>query len=142
MKKCKFFSGKLKITKIPLKTEERGFVVQGLCLKNIKNAHIVSIKKNKIRGNHFHKKQTETIVIVKGKVQMKFAYNNKVVEMIKDKNTAFVIEIKPEVQHAFKNLSNEESILFCFSDKLLRKKCILLLLHQFDGKYLLRILSS
>lgn len=62
---------KIKNVKKPLEIhkDHRGFIADIFYKDKISHVAFIKTKKNKIRGNHYHKKTTQIIFITKGKLE-------------------------------------------------------------------------
>jgi dTDP-4-dehydrorhamnose 3,5-epimerase-like enzyme len=62
---------KIKQIKKPLEihTDHRGFIADIFYKEKISHVAFIKTKKNKIRGNHYHKKTTQIIFITQGKLE-------------------------------------------------------------------------
>jgi UDP-2-acetamido-2,6-beta-L-arabino-hexul-4-ose reductase len=113
---------KIRIIETVSDSDERGFLSLPITdeqVKSIYNFHIVSLKPGHVRGNHYHRHQTEYICVLGG--QSKFlAVDNKnkeKTELVLDGNKCPLITVPPFVTHAVKNIGNETVYLLCYTDK-------------------------
>jgi len=113
----------LEIIELDEMRDERGWVVfpfqdQGLLEGRIKNIHAVSMAPGTVRGNHFHLRQKERIVIIGGPCL--FAAQNpgsgERFETTFDPDPGDLIMIEPGVAHAIKNISGSPAYLLCGSE--------------------------
>ena len=85
--------------------DDRGIIID-LLQKNINFITYITIKKGKIRGNHFHKKTVQWNYILNGKVTLfyKKKYNSKKIKKItlKKKDLAVCNKYEP---HALKKIT-------------------------------------
>ena len=84
--------------------------------KNFGQIYFVTFdKKNVVRGNHYHKKWREWFGVVTGKVEvvLKDVKTGEVKKLIIDSRADKYsrLEIGPNIAHAFRNLSDEASLL-------------------------------
>tara|TARA_B100001057_G_C22871425_1_gene959112 strand:- start:15081 stop:15461 length:381 start_codon:yes stop_codon:yes gene_type:complete len=102
MKKYKF--------KVDFK-DNRGIIVD-LLQKNVNSFTYVTIKKGKVRGNHYHKKTIQWNFVLSGKVNLFYKKNvkSKNVKKILLKKNDFVMCDKLE-PHAFKSLTDCELLV-------------------------------
>ena len=91
--------------------DKRGFIIDLLVKKNINAITLITQKKGKIRGNHFHKKTIQWNYLVKGELEL-FTKKNKgkIIKTIMKKGD-LVVTTKNE-SHAFKALKNSEFLVF------------------------------
>ena len=79
---------------------------------NVKNFFIISANKNKVRGNHAHKKSRQILILVNGKVQIELENRNKKQKIIYS-NSKYFFDI-PKMTW-LKLTFLEKSCLFCLS---------------------------
>ena len=101
--------------KYKLKTnfkDQRG-IIKDIIQEDINSVTYITIKKGKIRGNHYHKKTTQWNFIISGSVNLFYKKN------ILSKTTKRVLLKKndlavcyPNEPHAFKSLKNCELVVF------------------------------
>ena len=92
-------------------SDKRGFIIDLLVKKNINAITLITQKKGKIRGNHFHKNTIQWNYLVKGELEL-FTKKNKgkIIKTIMKKGD-LVVASKNE-SHAFKALKNSEFLVF------------------------------
>ena len=101
-------------------TDHRGFfarLTDTAVLESASNIHLVSLEPDSVRGNHFHKNQTEYVWVIGGPVRF-VAVDNETGERIDtvfDGNGAPFITLPPRISHAFKNIGAGTNYLLCFS---------------------------
>lgn len=80
--------------------------------------HVVSMVTGAVRGNHTHKKQTETLVPVSGTCLFSAVdpVTGKQFEQTFRGEPLYRITIAPGIPHAFKNISHDMVYLFCIAD--------------------------
>lgn len=85
--------------------DSRGVIIDLLEKKTINAITYITIKKNKVRGNHIHKKTTQWILVLSGKIKL---FTKKKYQKIKtitlEKND--LLENPPNEAHAFKGIRN------------------------------------
>lgn len=119
---------KYKIKNLKVHSDNRGWLVELLksneLEKPIKQLHISSIKKGRIRGNHYHSKQTEWLFLVSGLARL-------VLEDIKTKKRLLinlsesnpqVITIFPNISHAIKNIGKRTAYLVSAQSEIYNRK--------------------
>lgn len=87
---------------------------ESLAGNSIGNLHVVSIKPGCIRGNHYHTKATEWMLIFGGpaKVAWKSGKEHPVQETLLDgKDSLALFEVPPGIRHAILNTSGSEIYL-------------------------------
>ena len=123
---------RFEIIKYPFSSQdERGWVIRPIYnekgdfiehegyegLGDVKNLHIVSIKPNVIRGNHFHKHQLEFLLVMGGEVEIVWQHPDENQKNRKTINTRepIVLRVPQNVSHAIKNVSDEIVYVVCYS---------------------------
>ena len=113
----------IKNEKIEIGKDNRGFSAKPVDENALKkgealNLHVVSMNPGAVRGNHYHKKQSEIIWVIGGPciVTAKNRDSGEVekIEISPENNT--LLTISPEITHAIKNISDEIAYLLCYSD--------------------------
>ena len=92
--------------------DHRG-IIRDILQDDINSITYISIKKGKIRGNHFHKKTTQWNYVLNGKVNLFYKKNirsKKTKKKLLKKNDLVVCA--PNEPHAFKSLENCALIIF------------------------------
>jgi len=91
--------------------DSRGLIIDLLENKKINSITFITQKKNKVRGNHFHKKKIQWNYLIKGKIQLfTKKKNNSLKKMILKKGD--LVETSENEQHAIKALQNSEFLVF------------------------------
>lgn len=102
---------KIKNVKKPLEIHEdnRGFIADIFYKDNISHIAFIKTKKNKIRGNHYHKKTTQIIFITKGKLEYWYRKLNSKISKKKLLYEGDIVVTPPFEIHALrtKNYENE-----------------------------------
>jgi dTDP-4-dehydrorhamnose 3,5-epimerase-like enzyme len=84
---------------------------------DIKNLHVVSLQPGVVRGDHYHKLQLEFLVLMGGKVEVKWqapgeeARHSRTV----DTQSPVLLRVPPNVVHSIKNVSDEVVYVICYS---------------------------
>ena len=87
-------------------TDERG-TIEDLKVGKDWSVTYISFKKGAVRGNHFHKKTTQTDIILSGMFE---CYSeNKMVEL----EAGDIIEHKPGMKHAYCAMTDGEMVSTC-----------------------------
>lgn len=87
---------------------------------NLNHVHIVSMEPGAIRGNHYHRVQTEAVCVLGANIQV-MAFKKDTGErheQVTGDDTPSLFVISPNVTHAFFNPSNQAGHLVCFADQL------------------------
>ena len=113
----------IKIEKIHLREDERGFSAYPLDEKLLKyskvlNLHIVSMNPGAVRWNNYHKRQEEKIWIIGGHcfITAKNREEGEIEEIEVNPGNDTILTIIPGITHAIKNISNDTVYLLCYSD--------------------------
>ena len=108
---------KVKIEHLDVQGDERGCVFEPLEPEAIpiqRNVHVVLTQPGCVRGNHYHKRGTE-VIVVHGSTLVRFRdkqvlYEEKVVD---NQTVRFVIP--SEVTHALKNTGSRATVMIAFN---------------------------
>jgi dTDP-4-dehydrorhamnose 3,5-epimerase-like enzyme len=108
---------KVRYAKLHTISDARGTVLEPLDaaeLCNQKNAHVVTSKPEVVRGNHYHVKGQESIIVI-GPVLVRFRENgrNQDIEVAEGEVYRFVFP--PKVPHAIKNMGDGNNVLVAFN---------------------------
>ncbi|MFH1538828.1 MAG: Rid family hydrolase [bacterium] len=113
----------LTITGFDACRDERGWNVhpfdeKRLAEGELANLHVVSMAPGTIRGNHFHRSQTEQIMPVGGPCLFRAADSRtgERYEEVFDAETPVRVKVEPGVAHVFRNISDRVIHLICASD--------------------------
>tara|TARA_A100001011_G_scaffold272949_1_gene282257 strand:+ start:10016 stop:10390 length:375 start_codon:yes stop_codon:yes gene_type:complete len=90
--------------------DKRGLISDLIEKENINAVTYITINKNKVRGNHFHKKTIQWNYIISGRVIFVSRMRDKIKKVIGKKNDLVKIDTKEE--HALKALNNSEILVF------------------------------
>lgn len=113
----------VKIKQLKLIHDERGALMEILrCDDNLfmkfGQAYITAVKPGFVKAWHYHKKQTDNFVCVKGKVKVVLydprensKTKGKIQEFFLSLDNPFLLQIPPFVYHGFECVCNEESII-------------------------------
>ena len=97
-------------TKINFK-DNRGFIIDLLEKKNINAITLITQKKGKVRGNHFHKKTIQWNYLIKGKLELLTKKNkHKIIRTLMKEGD--LVETSKNESHAIKALKNSEFLVF------------------------------
>jgi len=103
------------ITKIiPVFTDERGSLWDLLTNENIKHIGFLDSKKNSIRAKHFHKKEKQYTLILKGKAKViiKNLLDEKSLIETFELNEMEMILIPPYYYHSVESLTDSQILFF------------------------------
>ena len=106
-----------KYESIEIISDSRGTVFEPLvadAFVHQKNAHVVLSGPGVVRGNHYHDKGTET-VIVNGPALVRIRDNDFMEDIEIPKDQAYRFIFPPGVSHAIQNQSNKSNILVAFN---------------------------
>ena len=92
-------------------SDNRGFIIDLLEKKNINAITLITQKKDKIRGNHFHKKTIQWNYLIKGKLELLTRKNKqKIIRTLMKEGD--LVETSKNESHAIKALKNSEFLVF------------------------------
>jgi dTDP-4-dehydrorhamnose 3,5-epimerase-like enzyme len=109
--------GLMIIEQIPVHTDERGAVFEPLLsaeFRELKNAHIVISNPGSVRGNHFHVRGKELIVIM-GPAQVLYRENDQVRDVTINAGDVYRFIFPPGISHAVKNTGSVPIVLAAFN---------------------------
>jgi len=105
----------MEITKIvPVFTDERGSLWDLLTNENIKHIGFLDSKKNSIRAKHFHKKEKQYTLVLKGKVKViikNLLEENSPIETF-ELNQMEMILLLPYYYHSVESLTDSQILFF------------------------------
>jgi UDP-2-acetamido-2,6-beta-L-arabino-hexul-4-ose reductase len=107
----------VKIEYLNVEGDERGFVFEPLeaeALPLQRNTHVVLTQPGFVRGNHYHTRGTE-VIVVHGSTLVRFRDRQLLQEMHVGENETVRFIIPSEVSHAFKNTGNSTNVLVAFN---------------------------
>jgi dTDP-4-dehydrorhamnose 3,5-epimerase-like enzyme len=103
--------------KLAIITDQRGFVFELLSPEDFvyqRNAHMVLSLPGVVRGNHYHIKGKE-IIIVLGPSLVRFREDGEIKDVVIPEKEAWRFVFNPGISHAIKNLSKDVNILAAFN---------------------------
>lgn len=93
--------------------DHRGTISDIFYNKDIQHVAIIKSPRNKIRGNHYHKKTTQYMLVIKGKMEYWYRDLNKKSKPKKILiNEGEMVETPPYEIHGLKTLTKNEFIVF------------------------------
>ena len=105
------------IESIEVHSDERGFVFEPMKAEFLafqRNSHVVVSKPGVIRGNHYHLRGTETIVVT-GPALVRIREKNELRDVEVPKEKVYAFTFPPGVSHAIKNTNEELGVLAAFN---------------------------
>ena len=104
--------------------DNRGEFFEFLKTRNNGQISIFTIKKNEIRGNHFHHSKVEKFLLLSGKAEfnMRDIASNKSIKVKLDEKKRVVIESIPGWFHNIKNTGEKKAIILLWSNQLFDDK--------------------
>ena len=103
--------------KIKIIQDKRGIVFNPIHYKDLaaqKNVHIVITSPGFTRGNHFHKKGIETLIVY-GPALIRMKEQGKIKDIMLSDDNVIRITIPPGISHAIKNNGNKSNLLIAFN---------------------------
>ena len=98
-------------------SDSRGFVfepVQGELLANQRNTHVVVSRPGAVRGNHFHIRGTETLVVC-GPALVRIREDKAIRDISIPADTTCRLIIPPGIAHAIQNTGETDNLLVAFN---------------------------
>ena len=98
-------------------SDARGFVFEPLVgerLANQKNTHVVVSRPGAVRGNHYHLRGTETLVVC-GPALVRIRKEKDIEDFSIPANTTCRLIIPPGVSHAIQNTGGIDNLLVAFN---------------------------
>ena len=98
-------------------SDRRGFVfepLEGPFPENLKNVHVVVSRPGAVRGNHFHRKGTETLVVC-GPARVCIRSAGQVSEFSIPADAIYRLVIPPKMSHAIENTAASDNLLVAFN---------------------------
>ncbi len=115
---------KLKIKKINVKSDSRGWLSEIIRPEDVKNAQfgqlILTIAyPAEVRGNHYHKRKTEWYCVISGKAILTIisTKTREKKEIIMGEDKFVLVEIPPNHFHSIKNVGEKEMMLLAYVDE-------------------------
>lgn len=108
---------KVSNSKLTTLSDARGTVFEPLPsdeIFNQKNVHVVTSNPGVVRGNHYHVKGTETIIVI-GPVLVRFREDGKEQDVEVGEGEVYRFVFPPKVPHAIKNMSGGNNLLVAFN---------------------------
>jgi dTDP-4-dehydrorhamnose 3,5-epimerase-like enzyme len=103
--------------KLAIISDQRGFVLELLNAKDFayqRNAHLVISFPGVVRGNHYHIKGKETIIVI-GPSLVRFREDGEIKDVVVPEKEAWRFVFNPGISHAIKNLGKDVNILAAFN---------------------------
>ena len=107
----------VKYERLPVVFDATGIVfepIQTESLRGHRNVHVVMSEPGVVRGNHYHIRGEETLV-VKGPVLVRYRDHGDLKEIRIEAGDVYRFVFPPGVSHAIKNLSEVPNILIAFN---------------------------
>jgi dTDP-4-dehydrorhamnose 3,5-epimerase-like enzyme len=108
---------RVKIEYLNVQGDERGCVFEPLeqeVLPLQRNAHLVLTHPGCVRGNHYHTRGAE-VIVVHGSTLVRFRDRQVLHEITVGENQTVRFVIPSEVSHAFKNTGNSTTVMVAFN---------------------------
>lgn len=103
-------------------SDDRGTLVEVMKFDSFKmppggQVYCFSIKKDKIRGNHFHKEKNEWFVCVAGQATLIVKKDKKIIRFDMSSNNPVLYHMEPYMVHTLTNYDDKEAIIISYSSK-------------------------
>ncbi|MGA2192539.1 MAG: cupin domain-containing protein [Nitrospirota bacterium] len=82
---------------------------------DIRGVHVVAISPGQVRGNHYHEKTNETLLVFSGRGVFYWEDGSGISERVIDREPT-LIRIPPGVRHAFRNIGDDTVYLLAVRD--------------------------
>lgn len=90
--------------------DDRGFILDLINYEKINSVTRISFNRNKVRGNHYHKKTFQWNFVLFGEIVLFVKSKTKTKKILFKKNDLFLLE--PNEHHALKALKKSEILVF------------------------------
>lgn len=107
------------VTELDVPRDERGFVFEPVGSGDIagfENVHVVSTKPGAVRGNHYHRKKSETLAVV-GPATVRVEESGAVTDFEVPDGSVHRFDIPVGVAHAVRFGGNLPGLLVSFGDR-------------------------
>ncbi len=107
----------VKVEPVGRSTDDRGFVFEpldGPFPENLKNVHVVVSRPGAVRGNHYHRQGTETLVIC-GPARVRIRTAGETHEFAIPADATYRLVIPPGTSHAIENTGATDNLLVAFN---------------------------
>lgn len=105
------------VEKLTVFTDERGMVFNPIEMSDLadqQNFHVVTSAPQAIRGNHYHRKGTETIIVM-GPALIRVREKESIRDIVIPDRSVYRLTIPPGVPHAIKHTGSESGVLLSFN---------------------------
>ncbi len=105
------------VEKLPVFTDERGVVFNPIEMSDLRgqeNFHVVTSIPQAVRGNHYHQRGAETLIIM-GPALVRIRENNHLRDIDIPDRSVYRLIIPPGVPHAIKHTGSEPGVLLSFN---------------------------
>lgn len=108
----------VKITKLDIKTDPRGWFIELIKFHEpVKGQIYITVAKPGItKGNHYHTRKKEIFIVIKGNglLVLRHQKTNKEQQIHMGEGNMVAVEIPPNVAHGIKNMGNEDMFLLAY----------------------------
>jgi dTDP-4-dehydrorhamnose 3,5-epimerase-like enzyme len=108
---------KVTVEKIAVQSDSRGFVLEPLLGESLalqRNVHMAVTQPGAVRGNHYHRKGTEVLVLF-GPCQGRLREKRAIKDIVVGEGEVSRFTIPAGVSHAFKKIGNQPAMLIAFN---------------------------
>lgn len=122
----KFALDGIKVKKLDVKKDERGFFAEILRIEELRNKkkkfgqiYLTVAKPNQTKGKHTHKRKTEYFSVIKGNGLLTLVdkKGNKRKEIKMGEDNMVMVTIPPNIWHAIKNTGEDDLYLLAYIDE-------------------------
>jgi dTDP-4-dehydrorhamnose 3,5-epimerase-like enzyme len=108
-----------KLEEVLIHGDPRGSVFEPLSeagLAGQRNVHVVTTEPGRVRGNHYHERATETVVVC-GHTLVRLREAGRVEELLVPPGRCVRLTLPPGVSHAFKNVGDVPNVIVSFASR-------------------------
>ena len=105
------------IEKLAVFSDERGFVFNPMKMPDLsaqQNFHVVVSSPQAIRGNHYHRRGTEILIVI-GPALVRIRENGALSDIDISDRSVYRLTVPPGVPHAVKATGSEDGVLLSFN---------------------------
>lgn len=115
---------KIKVKKLDIKRDERGWVAEIFRQEEFKNkqfgqVYITTALPGQTKGKHYHKRKTDCFCVIKGKALLLLVdkKTGKKKKIAMGGGNMVAVQIPPNIWHAIKNVGREEMYVVAYVDE-------------------------
>lgn len=112
-----YMNSQIRVEQVEFFSDTRGWVIEPVdeaLLAGKRNVHVVFSEPGAVRGNHFHKRTTEVLVVV-GPALVRVQEDNAPRDITVPEGQAMRFTVPPGIPHAIQNTGTRPMILMSFA---------------------------